>query len=613
MLSDSHNKEIQEARNSHNVTKRATVKAMEDIMYTPIPCLDWGFVRVVDYMGDDSAIVQAARVSYGKGTKKVNEDAGLINYLMRHRHTSPFEMCEIKLHIKLPIFVMRQWIRHRTACLAGDVRVTFDLPSRASEGKRKAYHLTIKEIFDRFQPSFNNRADKQRNQYHKRDRVKQMLLRSCNEDKLSTYHTNIRDIWESGIKPIIKVKFSNGGELRATEDHLCFTNKGWLRLGDAISSGALFYSTAKSTGYQSTKPVISDDELDGEKWKVIPYMPKYEASDMGRVRSLLNLQGNKLNDPRIKLQTVTPSGYKVVSLSENGKSRVHFVHRLVLDAFGMNRESGQLTRHINSNRMDNRLSNLSYGSPKDNASDRYITGNDQKLVVSLVSIISAIPDGEEMTYDMEVTGPYHNFLAGGVFVHNSVNEYSARYSILAKEFYVPTIDNLAPQSKTNHQGRASMPLSSAESARVLELLRRDAEQCYDSYQEMINEDNDGNKIDEERDGLARELARMNLNLNYYTECYWKIDLHNLLHFLGLRVDHHAQYEIRVYAHAIMSIVKQWTPLAHAAFVEHRMNGVSLSAKAFQYIRARLNDEMPSREESGMSKTEWNDIHNQFKL
>src|SRR5207248_5548369 len=96
-------------------TRRATVPALEAILYEPLPVLDHGFVRVVDYMGDDAAIVQAARVSYGRGTRKVSEDRGLINYLMRHRHTTPFEMCEIKYHVKLPIFVARQWIRHRTA------------------------------------------------------------------------------------------------------------------------------------------------------------------------------------------------------------------------------------------------------------------------------------------------------------------------------------------------------------------------------------------------------------------------------------------------------------------------------------------------------------------
>ena len=103
------------AREQSAPTRRATVPALEEILFTPLPVLDHGFVRVIDYMGDDAAVVQAARVSYGKGTKNVNEDRGLIQYLMRHRHTTPFEMCEIKYHVKLPIFVARQWIRHRTA------------------------------------------------------------------------------------------------------------------------------------------------------------------------------------------------------------------------------------------------------------------------------------------------------------------------------------------------------------------------------------------------------------------------------------------------------------------------------------------------------------------
>src|SRR5256886_12544724 len=107
--------EIDALRGTTQTTRRATVPALEEILYEPIPVLDHGFVRVVDYMGDDGAIVQAARVSYGRGTRRVSEDRGLINYLMRHRHTTPFEMCEIKYHVKLPIFVARQWIRHRTA------------------------------------------------------------------------------------------------------------------------------------------------------------------------------------------------------------------------------------------------------------------------------------------------------------------------------------------------------------------------------------------------------------------------------------------------------------------------------------------------------------------
>src|SRR6202162_143691 len=102
-------------RGATRPTRRATVPALEEILYQALPVLDHGFVRVIDYLGDDGAIVQAARVSYGRGTRRVSEDRALIHYLMRHRHTTPFEMCEIKYHVKLPIFVARQWIRHRTA------------------------------------------------------------------------------------------------------------------------------------------------------------------------------------------------------------------------------------------------------------------------------------------------------------------------------------------------------------------------------------------------------------------------------------------------------------------------------------------------------------------
>ena len=114
-LSPEQKKEILEQQAQKNTTKRVTSPELEKILYEAIPVLDHGFVRVVDYMGDDSSIVQSARVSYGKGTKKVSTDSGLIKYLMRHRHSTPFEMCEIKYHVKLPIFIARQWIRHRTA------------------------------------------------------------------------------------------------------------------------------------------------------------------------------------------------------------------------------------------------------------------------------------------------------------------------------------------------------------------------------------------------------------------------------------------------------------------------------------------------------------------
>ena len=301
-------KEIEELKSQQFKTKRVISQELEDILYDMLPALDRGFIRVVDYMGNDSSVVQAARVSYGKGTKKTSEDAGLINYLIRHRHTTPFEMCEIKLHIKLPIFIARQWIRHRTA---------------------------------------------------------------------------------------------------------------------------------------------------------------------------------------------------------------------------------------------------------------------------------------------------------------NVNEYSARYSILDKEFYIPSYENLAVQAASNRQGRGET-LSKDQADEVLKILKEDSERVYDNYQTMLNHDEENNILDPEKSGLARELARMNLTLNYYTQWYWKIDLHNFMHFLSLRADPHAQYEIRVYAEIMLDILKRWVPLAYEAFMNYRMGGVHLSQKGFEAIKRMLNGENVTAETSGMSPREWRETIEKFQ-
>lgn len=295
--------EIEAQRSATTPTRRPTVPTLEELLYRALPVLDRGFVRVIDYMGDDGAVVQAARVSYGRGTRKVSEDRGLINYLMRHRHSTPFEMCEIKFHVKLPIFVARQWIRHRTA---------------------------------------------------------------------------------------------------------------------------------------------------------------------------------------------------------------------------------------------------------------------------------------------------------------NVNEYSARYSVLDNEFYVPAPEHLAAQSRSNRQGRGEV-LEGEEAARVLELLREDAARAYAHYEEMLNEREDGGIIDEKRRGLARELARMNLSLNFYTQWYWKIDLHNLLHFLSLRADPHAQHEIRAYAERMIEVVAKWVPLTHEAFLQHRLHAVMLSAAAMAAVKRMLAGEAVTAETSGLGKREWAEL------
>jgi thymidylate synthase (FAD) len=303
IMLESKEAQLAEMKAQRYSTGRVTVDALEEILYEPIPVLDHGFIRVVDYMGDDSSIVQAARVSYGKGTKKVNQDQGLINYLMRHRHTTPFEMCDIKFHIKLPIFVARQWIRHRTA---------------------------------------------------------------------------------------------------------------------------------------------------------------------------------------------------------------------------------------------------------------------------------------------------------------SVNEYSARYSVLDKEFYIPAPQNLAAQSEINNQGRGQV-LEGEEAERVLTLLKHDSLQAYSRYQEMLNLDDEGQPIDEDKMGLARELARMTLPVNYYTQWYWKINLHNLMHFLSLRADPHAQYEIRVYADAILGIMRRWVPMSYHAFMEYRKHGAHISRAGLSAVRRMIKGESVTPENSGLTGREWKEL------
>ena len=193
-----------------------------------------------------------------------------------------------------------------------------------------------------------------------------------------------------------------------------------------------------------------------------------------------------------------------------------------------------------------------------------------------------------------------------------MNEYSARYSILDKEFYIPSAENLAAQSQINNQGRGDA-LTDDEASNVIQILKNDAEQTYANYETLLNENSSGGVLDEGKSGIARELARMNLTLNTYTQWYWKIDLNNLLHFLALRADDHAQYEIRVYADVMLDLVKKWVPLTYEAFEDYRMGGTELSAKEIKLMRKLLKGEKVSFEEEGLSKREWSELQRKFDI
>ncbi len=152
-----------------------------------------------------------------------------------------------------------------------------------------------------------------------------------------------------------------------------------------------------------------------------------------------------------------------------------------------------------------------------------------------------------------------------------------------------------------------------QAKKVLDLLKNDAERTYENYESMLNERYDGTTIDEKKIGLARELARMNLTLNTYTQWYWKTDLLNLMNFLRLRADDHAQYEIRAYAEVMLDTVKKWVPITYEAFMDYRVGGTEISAKGKSIIQKLIKGEKISIEDSGLSKREWNELMTAFDL
>lgn len=158
------------------------------------------------------------------------------------------------------------------------------------------------------------------------------------------------------------------------------------------------------------------------------------------------------------------------------------------------------------------------------------------------------------------------------------NEISGRYSVLPNEFYLPAPDQVRPQSRINKQGRGAEAVPPELQERVLRLLQSGQEARYAEYEAMLE------------DGLARELARIHLPLSLYTEMYWQIDLHNLMHFLRLRMDDHAQYEIRVYGEALARCARAVAPLAYAAFEEHVLHARRLSRSELALVAEALDED-----------------------
>jgi len=756
-VTQSQRTEIEAQRQATHETRRATVPAMEALLYQPIPVLDHGFIRVIDYMGDDAAVVQAARVSYGAGTKKIREDAGLINYLMRHRHTSPFEMCEIKLHVKLPIFVARQWIRHRTACLAGDTELWFDLPNGIKRGGRsrssmrldrfhREWHQGSSHPIGKHKPTYvedvdperwysvpelakivHRRPESLRNQirdgfveaakrptkdprepqlwikgsaWHEfanytytakvdlQDGLSRRLLRHCDEKTGEIDDTRVLDVWETGVRPVFKVTLENGYSVKMTKDHLCLTKDGWKTLAEAtgvrigIGGGTTWredspdfavngvpahrdrdwlkarrdeglrvqeiadragvaYMTIRTAlareGLQFTtkeRARLSGATQRGQRRTVRPWVRTPETLAKiraARTGAASNFWKGGLTPQRqlIAAWTTTNAGRVherngFVCVICGGKNALNAHH---VDPVWHNaqraRDIDNLTTlcgrcHRDVHRMNLELALLAEMRSDDIRTfwSRHATSKPRhpakrkppvrKLVRGWSAVDRIEYVGEEMTYDVEVLGPDHNFVANGFIVHNSVNEYSARYSILDREFYVPEPEQLAVQATSNRQGRGEV-ITGERAQQILDVLRQDADRMYRDYEQLLNETASGEVLVPDEQGLARELARMNLSVNFYTQWYWKANLHNLLNFLSLRADAHAQYEIRVYAEALLNVLKDWVPHTYAAFKDYRLGAYELSAKGLAVVKRLVRGEAVDRESTGMSPGEWREL------
>ncbi len=734
---------------------RPTVPEVEAILGVPIPVLDHGFVRLIDYMGNDAAIVQAARVSYGAGTKKVSEDKALIRYLLRHKHTSPFEMVEVKLHIKAPIFVARQWVRHRTACLSGDSVLSFDLPGAELCGSRQHHGMTIAQfhrlwhegsahtvakkkplflervasdrrytipelalLVERREETLRDlvragtlRADRETvsdprepairvlgSAWHEyattifsvrtpmRDRLQKMRLRMCDEATGEIRHTHVNDIWQTGVKPVFEVTLGNGKTLKMTKDHRCLTDRGWLTLEQATgvqrnerdgvtwrsdapafaTNGVPMYQSAEWLGAQraSGANVETIAEQAGvsyhtiRKWLRVHQLgvtPQEKARFSGlsqrgqrrtfakkRVFSTRELAAIReaRSGPRSNFWKggVTSERDSIGRWTGEHAARVHErngyccvicqskvdLHAHHIDPVWHNpacgRDETNLTSlcqrcHTDLHRLNLELVFLATVEAGDTRTDfwtRHPVGQERpigrraprptKLFRQWSKIAHIAYVGEEMTYDLEVAGPYHNFVANGFIVHNSANEISGRYSILSDEMYLPDDTQVSFQSSDNKQGRSTTEVPDALRERVRELLLAGQRESYAAYQELIDAE------------IARELARIALPVSVYTEWYWKMNLHNLFHFLALRTDAHAQFEIRIFAEAICLIVQRLAPVAYGAFIDYARDATHLSAPERQIVARALRGEAIAPEDwAGIGKRERAEFAHKFGL
>lgn len=496
---------------------------------------------------DDVDPANSARMSFGQmdSGRTREQDLRLAEYLMKNRHSTPMEMIQVWMEFKLPIFVARQFVRHRT-CLTGDTVISFDLPRGKSNGSRFRHHpVTLERLYENWVngTTLTTRWGSEV-AIEQKSRIGNMRIRCYDELTGSVTNSKILDVWCAGYKPVYEVTFDDGSTLKATADHEVYTKAGWLPLH---SAQGVSFAKAWQCGHASRALAPDVNEAE-EEWRWVPgHEGRYSVSSEGRVATHITTRNKLLKEPKIKKQVIMPSGsgYFVVSLSEGGKTFTRLVHRLVLEAFIGLRPPGSEGRHLNSNSLDNRIRNLIWGTAKENQSDRMTAVSRHGMTIRWKNPVKMVLQGIEKVYDIAVAD-YPNFFANNTLVHNcSLNEISARYTKLPEEWYIPELDVICGKAESNKQGRSDT--QHPDAVQFQRALNAQCEESYARYTDALDK------------GIAPELARLFLHVNHYTHWLSSMNLHNVMHFLSLRRHPHAQYEARVYAGAVLTLLDGVVP------------------------------------------------------
>lgn len=519
-------------------------------MSDKIDVLDHGYVRLIGSMGGDLAVVRAARVSHDadwRAGEDEGDDARLIRYLMRNGHTSPFEHVQFTFEVKAPLFVLRQWMRHRTWCLAGDTALEFVRPCDA-----RPYKVRL----DRLERSWNPKAATRRRRDQSpmslaewnRSRIGGMGLR-CRDADGSMSLTRVTDVWKSGRKPMFEVH-AGGKAIKASADHLFFSEGEWTPVSRLAGRSVTLLGRGGRRIPQEA-PSFSDAELSGETWA--EFQAGYRVSSLGRVETQWGQGAKCRRDSWMpKAVTTNRAGRAVVSVG----GRVVQVSRLVAAAFVPG--DGECVRHLNDNALDNRACNLKWGAIAENHADSVANGSRAVLAWREHKVDGIVPVGEMDCFDVTVEHPEHNFVASNFLVHNCFNEVSMRYSeVDDPQFYVPRPGHVGVQSASSKQARVVD--GSRRPVAEIDEYARACRTAAGVYRDLLSK------------GWPRELARCVLPMSAYSRMFATVDLHNLFHFLKLRLHPHAQYEIRVYAEAILQLIRPIAPVCVAAWEES--NGV----------------------------------------